>query len=443
MIRHVALFAPFALGLSFVHAANDATSDAQNDVADTPQHTPIARWTFDDAVAGTWAGTPKIDAQGPQTPMFPNMPKGNKAAYFSGKDSALTVKESDLPGANLRFKKGDAITIEAWVNVDSLKEGAFVYLVGKGRNKKKEFLPENQNYALRLKNEGGEARVCFLFRTESEKFDSNVDYHRWTSDEGFAAGSGWHHAAASFVFGKADSIAAFVDGKKITKGKWDMGGKSDKPPVNDADDLVIGTGNGGGAGNTLRGWLDEVALYREVLPDAVLAQRYQFVPPPPVVDARTLPKGRVRVDICEEGIPEKTAWPAFPPGPTESYEEDVFGIFDIPHKYVDTGVRGDRSNPYVLRAAANVKLAAGRHRILLRARNAARLYVDGRQVLALPFMTSDSSGHGHVTEQDKFLDLGPDLRFAPPGTQEVAGEIAVSRTGGPPVGVSGSQPVTE
>ena len=41
----------------------------------------------------------------------------------------------------------------------------------------------------------------------------------------------------TYTFGKADSIAGFVDGKKV-KGKWDMGGKTDKAPVNDADDLV-------------------------------------------------------------------------------------------------------------------------------------------------------------------------------------------------------------
>ena len=73
-----------------------------------------------------------------------------------------------------------------------------------------------------------------------------------------------------------------------------------------------------------------------------LAQRYQFVPPPPVVDAKKLPKGKVRVEICEEGMADKKAWPTLPPQATESYEEDVFGFFEVPQKYVDTGVRGDR-----------------------------------------------------------------------------------------------------
>ncbi len=137
-----------------------------------------------------------------------------------------------------------------------------------------------------------------------------------------------------------------------------------------------------------------------------------------MIDVKKLVKGRVRVEICEEGVPDKNAWPALPPKVTESYEEDVFGIFEVPQKYVDTGVRGDRANPYVLRAAAMVHLPAGKHRLLLRGRNASRLYVDGKQVLTLAFANPDNSGHGHVAEQNKFLDLGADFRFVPPGTQE-------------------------
>ncbi|HEY2573069.1 MAG TPA: LamG-like jellyroll fold domain-containing protein, partial [Verrucomicrobiaceae bacterium] len=411
------------LTLASLRASSDLPIDSpQNDSLESLHGKPVASWNFEGEVIGTWQGQPKIGPSGPQQPMFPNFPKGNKAAMFSGKDSALIVKECDLPQANLRFQKGDAVTIEAWVNPTELKSGSNAYVIGKGRNRKKEFATENQNYALRLKGEGGAAHISFLFRTESEKFDGNKDYHRWTSDQGFDGGSGWHHIAVSYTFGKADSIKGFVDGKAV-KGKWDMGGKTDKAPLNDADDVVIGTGNGGGTGNSFRGWLDEVAIYREVLPDAVFAQRYQFVPQPPVVDARKLPKGKVRVEICEDGVPEKNAWPAIAPKATESYEEDAFGIFEVPQKYVDTGVRGDRHNPYLLRTAANVKLPAGKHRLLLRARSAARVYVDGKQILSLPFNNHDGSGHGHVSEQDGFLSLGQDFRFAPPGTQEIAGEI--------------------
>ena len=91
----------------------------------------------------------------------------------------------------------------------------------------------------------------------------------------------------------------------------------------------------------------------------MLRNRYQFVPPPPVVKRADLPRGEVLVQLCEEGLPDRNAWPDAPPKATESYREDAFGFFEVPHKYVDTGVRGDRANPYLFRAAAVVALPAG------------------------------------------------------------------------------------
>lgn len=408
---------------AMLQAANNDAPDPdepQNDSKDTPRATgakPVAKWTFDADEPGTWTGKKAIEAQGPQKPMYPAFPVGNMAASFTGKDSFLTVEESDLPGVNLRFGHGEAITVEAWVNPEDLRDGSFCYLIGKGRNKAKGFEPENQNWALRLKGENGEARPAFLFRTVAEKFESQKDYHRWVAAEGFTPNSGWHHVAVTFKFGDGNSLRCYVDGKEV-KGVWDMGGKSDLPPVNDADDVVIGTGNGGGAGNSLTGWLDEVAVYREVLPETVFAQRYQFIPPPPPVDVKKLVTGKVLIQICDEGVPAKNAWPPMPPAATETYTEKAFGLVEVPHKYVDTGVRGDRPIPFVLRAAAKITLPPGKHRLLLRGRGSAHLHVDGKQVLNTPFPKPDTGGHGYVKEQEGWLDLGPDFRFAPPGSQE-------------------------
>jgi hypothetical protein len=410
------------LSAGMLFAAPDApdANEPQNDVKDTPPMAhvkPLVKWTFDADEPGTWTGMKKVEPQGPQKPTYPAFAAGNKAASFSGKDSFITVKESDVPGVNLRFGLGDPITIEAWVNVEEIKDGSYCYLIGKGRSKNKAFEPENQNWALRLKGEGGEARPAFLFRTVSEKFDSQKDYRRWVAAEGFTPNSGWHHVAVTFHFGNGDSLRGYVDGKEV-KGTWDMGGKSSLAPVNDADDVVIGTGNGGGAGNSLKGWLDEVAVYREVLPESLLAQRYQFLPPPPAVDVTKLPAGRVLVQICEKGVPEKNAWPAIAPQATETYTEEAFAFVEVPQKYVDTGVRGDRANPFVFRAAATVTLPPGRHRLLLRGRGSSHLNVDGKQILTTPFPKPDPGGHGYVKEQEEYLDLGPEFRFSPPGNQE-------------------------
>lgn len=410
---------PFLLLPGLLLAADpvdDAKNAAQNDSTPIPKATPLVKWTFESKEPGQLKGKAVIDAFGPQKPIYTAFEKGNKAAVFTGEESYIQVREADLPETNLRFVQGDTISIETWVNAEDLGNGKYVYLIGKGRNKSKDFTSENQNWALRLKGEGGEARPCFLFRSRSKA--GKEEYHRWVAKEGFNPGSGWHHVAITYTFGKPETMAAYVDGKKTPGGVWDIGGKTTQPPVSDGDDVMIGTGYGGGAGNTLKGALDEIAIYREVIPEALLAQRYQFQPPPPPIDAKKLPKGKVLVQLCEEGVPPKNSWPALPPGATETYTLDVFGLSEVPQKYVETGVRGDRPIPYLLRAASVVKLPAGKHRLLLRGRSATRLHIDGKQLLDMPFAKSDTGGHGRVAEQDVYLNLGPDFRFAPPGTQE-------------------------
>src|SRR5262249_55822028 len=208
-----------------------------------------------------------------------------------------------------------------------------------------------------------------------------------------------------------------IDGKNVA-GTWDMGGATTRPPVADADDVQLGTGNGGGAGNAFHGWLEEVGVWRSAVPEAQPTRRFQNRPPPPAVNRAHRPKGRVLVHLCEGGMPDQNAWPDSLPPPTETYTEDVFGFFEVPQKYVDTGVRGDRANPYLFRAAAVVSLPPGKHRLLLRGRGASRLFVDGKLLLSTSFPPQDSSGHGSVASQKNYLDLGPDFRVVPPGNRE-------------------------
>lgn len=375
---------------------------AGNDVG-TPVGTPVIRWQFDGA------GEP-----GPRPPAYPAFAPTNTAYTVAGPRAALTIRERDVKG-NLRFTQGESITLEAWVRVGALRDGSHAYVIGKGRTGKARFPEKNHNYALRLSGAKGEACVSFLFASAPADGKPG-DWHRWTSSTGFTPG-GWHHVAVSYTFGKPGSIRGYIDGRPVP-GKWDMGGATTRLPVVDADDLVIGSGNGYSAGNTLNGSVDEVAIWRTALPADTIAGRYEFVPPPPVVRREELPKGEVLIHLCEAGLPGRNAWPDLPPAPTETYRERAFGFFAIPHKYVDTGVRADRANPLLFRAAAVVSLPAGKHRLLLRGRGASRLYIDGKLVLSTPFPPADSSGHGTVADPSSYLNLGPDFRFAPPGNQE-------------------------
>ena len=380
------------------------------------------KWTFDDPVRGTWQGKPKLEITELRGPEYPRLGKENLAAYFPGKTVHLRLREKDADG-NIRFEQGDSITLSAWVKPTSLSDKSFAYIVGKGRSDSPGFAADNQNYALRLKGAKGTAHVSFLFRSQ-KGVDHDEQYHRWTSDVGFPVGAGWHHVAVTYTFGKPETIRGYLDGKSVA-GTWDMGGATTHPPVTDGDDVILGSAKKGATANTFHGWMDEIAIYRTALPDAVLARHALRVEPRETATApANLPDDHIRVEISEQGVPTDLIWPAATLKTTESYSADVFGIYRTPHKYVDTGVRGDRSNPYMLRASAMIELPAGKHRLLLRARGAARLFIDGqpKPILTTPFPPMFLIGSTPIPT--KYLDLGPDFRFAPPGNRESWVEFA-------------------
>lgn len=372
---------------------------------------PVARWSFDDGDASGLRRAP-----GPRTPVYPGFPAGNQALEPAGGSAALVVR--DAPG--LRFQKGGAITLEMWVKVRQIREGQIVHLLGKGRNGTKEFGDNNQNYGLRLKGGNGRAAIGFIF-TSAAVAGQPAKWHRWWSASAFQLDTGWHHIAVTYTFGKKDSLRGYIDGGEV-KGAWDLDGATDRGPVSDGDTLVIGTGYTRGPAETLDGWLDEVAIHRTALPAETLQARFAVAPAPaPEMDRSRLPAGRVLVELCEKGVPEKPMWPVESPVATESYVDDVFGFAELPQHYVGTGVRGDRAASFLLRASALVRLPRGTNRLLLRGHGAARLFIDGQLVLKTSFPPRDKQGYASLTEQDDYLDLGPDFRFAPPGNRDATG----------------------
>jgi mono/diheme cytochrome c family protein len=403
--------AGFLLALAHLSSADEGT---------------VLRWQFDGAKEpGEWQGKAKpteIKEAGPRAPRYPGFSNENRAALFPGQDAWILVKDHEKGGGtDIRFRHGDAITVEAWVKVKSIGKGQAAYLVGKGRHGKlgQDLGEMNQNYAVRLQGTGAGAQLGFLFTSEHPETRKR-DWHRWWSQAEVPL-SGWHHVAVTYTYGKADSLRAYIDGKE-TGGSWDMGGATDLPPVADADDLVIGTGQTRGAGTSFSGWVDDLTIHRRALAPEVLAARYVHTPPPPAVTPDMVPTGEVLVQISEKGVPEANSWPD-DPEVTETYREPAFGFFESPQKYIATGVRADRANPHLFRAAASITLPKGKHRLLLRGRGAARLYIDGKLAVETPFRPGDTGGHGLVSAQDEYLDLGPDFRFVPPGNREKSAEF--------------------
>ena len=433
------LFAAFLLAglVADARAAGKPSRYADLVLADKP----VAYWRLNDTgttalnsapgaqaarLHGTVEGKVAVGQRAQPSEQFPEFEPDSAAAGFSGKGEFIRVKD---PGANspLDFSQGDSLTLEAWVNANSLKDGQQVYIVGKGRTGNKGFASDNQNYALRLRGDGGAACVSFLFRSrlggsdpaaakaKLSKEDSEQRWHRWTSNDGFLPGSGWHHVAVTYTFGKSDQLKAYLDGVEV-KGKWDMGGKSNEWPVVDDDDVWIGSSMGAQAASTFNGLINEVAIHRRALDAKTIAARFNFVPSVAKPDLAKLPKDAVQVELFE-GIGTTANWNFTVGAPVETYSEPAFGFVGLPQKYTERGVRADRSNPFLLRATALVKLPAGEHKFLLRSLQGAKLHVDGKLAAQTKFISPGGGGHSKV-HPPPADDYPTSLRFPLMGHQE-------------------------
>lgn len=371
---------------------------------------PVAHWNANPEASKSLLQAGAQIVEGPRPPEFPQFNETNHALSLHQPGASLRIPDND---GRFAYKKGDTITLEAWVQCDSLGHGQNSYIIGKGRTGRTGMPPHNQNWGLRLREADGTARASFVFRDERNATMGGEEYwHRWTSTTGFLPGEGWHHVAVSYKFGEPDSAKGWVDGSPV-KGEWDMGGSTDLGPWSDNDEVWIGTSMGGTAGPSLRGKLDEIAIYRTALTDEAIKARTAglkakpAVVKAPVVKLDELPKGLVRVEIFEHGVSEvevpatnwtsndseaqkaaagvEASWANVPATKTESWNEQAFGLEALIPKYSPRGVRRDRSIPFLVRMAAAVTLPAGEHRILMRALRGGRLTVDGKIVATSDF----------------------------------------------------------
>ncbi len=382
---------------------------------------PVAWWSFEGnrADLGDVDGKIEFGRPGPTSKQFKSFTDGNLAAAFGpdsrGKAAAIRVEDPG-PGSQFDFDNGDPITIEAWVNpAKELRNGSTMYVLGKGRTGNPGQAAHNQNYGFRVFRSGDSVLLSFLFRSRTVGAHKS-DWHRWDSTEGFSVGSGWHHIAVTYVFGKPDSVRGYVDGERV-KGGWNpaYAGATTQPPIVDDDEIWVGSSMGRSAGASFNGLLDEVALYRRVLNEEQLTQRYPIEPYVPKFTKGALKPGRVRVEIVEN-LGKTGSWPKRFGKPALAYDEDAFGFFQAPQKYTDTGVRDAWSNPYLLRAATRLTLAEGEHEWLLRVRGKGRLWLDDKVIAEIDYGKFGGGAHNDVHEN--IVVEGGELRYLGPGDRE-------------------------
>jgi hypothetical protein len=400
--------------------------------------TPVARWDFneEDTSRAIAVGAVQRDVPGPRPPVFPDFEARNTAAKFGGAGAHLALADPG-PGSAFDFTNGDAITLEAWVEVEGHSASDNLYVIGKGRTSAPGFAADNQNWALRVRAMGGKFAVNFLFATPRGTAAATRDahWHRWTSTRTFAPGSGWHHIAVTYRFGDPASIRGWLDGAP-TDGKWDMGGPTAVAPVVDDDAIWIGSSMKGSATVSFRGSLDAVAVHREIVPDAELKARFRRVgagapavaakpAPAAMPEVSAIPAGRV-LAMFHEGMPTHDRWlneGEKLPAETMRWTPREFLLPRFPYRYDDWGIRASWKAPVLARLAADVSLPPGKHRVVFRARGLARLWVDGALVASTKSHRPDSGGYDPVEPVP--APPAPGLRSVAYGVQEVFGEIAV------------------
>lgn len=345
----------------------------------------VADWDFAAETTRSFQshGSVLRDQAGPRPPVYPDFQSNNTAIRLGESGGYLSIDDSNEQG-DFDFTNGDAITLEAWVKIELPVNNSPIYIVSKGRTGSPHFAKDNQNWAMRVQKVGNAMRVGFLFATKPSS--GVAHWHRWTSTESFVAQNTWHHVAVSYRFGDPESMRGWIDGKP-TGGDWGMGGKTTEPPVVDDDQVWIGSAN---SGNRYIGLLDNVAVYRGLASDQMMASRFRRVgeeSKPKLVaeempELGEIPPGRVLVTLGE-GLPAENRWIMDNetwPSDALRWFSDALLIQQLPIRYDAWGIRDAWREPVLLRMAADVEIPSGNHRLLMRARGMGRLWIDGNVV---------------------------------------------------------------
>src|SRR5262249_35300340 len=127
-----------------------------------------------------------------------------------------------------------------------------------------------------------------------------------------------------------------------------------------------------------------------------------------------------------EGLPDHTRWlneGEKLPGETARWLGNEFLLPRLPRRYDAWGIRETWKAPVLARLAADLTLAPGSHRFLVRARGLSRLWVNGVVVARTPALVGSSDGHEPVVPVA--APPLPGLRPAGFDQREVFGEAVI------------------
>jgi hypothetical protein len=152
------------------------------------------------------------------------------------------------------------------------------------------------------------------------------------------------------------------------------------------------------------------------------------------VDPATLPKPATEPDKSAKADAPKTdkkpaasksaapSWAKPPTVKTDEYAEPAFGFGAFVEKYDAQGIRVDRTDHFLLRAAAVVTFPKGPQQLLVRALSGARLSIDGRLV-AKTDIAKQRGGDAEAVPDQLATQLIKQMRLLPAGHREAMAEF--------------------
>ena len=105
----------------------------------------------------------------------------------------------------------------------------------------------------------------------------------------------------------------------------------------------------------------------------------------------------IRVSIWE-GMSEAWDWSIPAGNPSDAYDVPALGFVQLSAKVNSRGIEVDRAAPFAIRAETTLRVPSGRRTLILRAKGAARLMIDGRVVARTGPIQPNSAGHEAVPE---------------------------------------------
>lgn len=411
------------LALSWLFAGGGALCRAMDANPSSPKAVLLFAESFDQANPASALQLAPLE-EGPLPPVYPAFGKGNRAAFFAADTpSRVLASAATQPPLNLDFRHGDSISVEFWLAAEDLPVGKPVYLLSKGHPERANQPDDDLNYAVMVlrKTERPVIHLGFAFTSETKDPKAPRKRHQWWSGEMPLEPYVWHQFGLTFTFGDPTSLLPFQNGRNIPfSGNWQSGHSTERGPVTNAEPLVMGGAFEEKTKASYRGRIDQVSLYRGIKREHEFDRDYAIRTPVPVINLQVLQQkpDHVRVELCSEGVPSRRQWPEQVLKATKVMDEDAFGFFELPYDYTKSGVRAARPAAQMLRASAAITFPKGKHRILLRARGVSRLMLDSQVVMETELQPTNLNGHHLTTEQEQYLDLGPDFRFAPPGNRE-------------------------